>query len=486
MPPTFYRRWILANAWSEGIGLGTTLLLGLAAAGYLAGGPAPGPGAVVAAALAAVIAGTALDGALVGFAQGRVIHAAQPRIPVGRWTLATAAGAGIAWLLGMIPSTVLALLASDPVTDAPAEPPAWLTYVLAAAMGLVLGVVLALPQTLVLRRVSDRAATWLPANALAWAVGMPLVFLGMDVLPWDGPRPVVAAGVAGVCLATGAVVGAVHGVVLRRILGPAGSVPPEGAPSPPPGHDLDADPPGAGNRASSSGPRASLQPRRGRTFLLLAVRRGPLPAPRAGASRRAGDRAVVVGPPAPVTVPSGADRAFSRNRRSLTGWIPMRLLAALPFLALAACGADPTGPDPLLNRLPNGLDVRLTVAPPEVSPHAPFTVTLEVTNPTSDTLRVVTAHGCLAVTEVLRGSERVPLQGSGWACYAAITTHTFAPGETRTRTWPMRAELYARDAGDPDGAPAPRGTYTVQARFDTLTGDGMPEPLRVEAPLRVR
>jgi hypothetical protein len=61
---------------------------------------------------------------------------------------------------------------------------------------------------------------------------------------------------------------------------------------------------------------------------------------------------------------------------------------------------------------------------------------------------VVTAHGCLAIPHVLRNGVRVPFKGSWWGCTAAITTHIFAPGETKTRTWDMLAELYAEHPGD--------------------------------------
>lgn len=215
-----YRRWILANSWSEGLGLSATLLLGFFAVPYLEG--RPGVLAIVVGALLAVILGTALEGVLVGCAQGSVIHRVAPGISIRRWTAATAMGAGVAWLLGMVPSTIISLLQTDqPVSTTRVEPAAWLQYGLAVLMGLVLGVVLAFPQMLVLRRVSSRPGIWLPANALAWAVGMPLVFVGMDRVPWNGPRVLIAAGVVVTCVVVGATVGAVHGLFLRRVLAQA-------------------------------------------------------------------------------------------------------------------------------------------------------------------------------------------------------------------------------------------------------------------------
>lgn len=162
-----------------------------------------------------------------------------------------------------------------------------------------------------------------------------------------------------------------------------------------------------------------------------------------------------------------------------------RLLYLLPALALAlaACDLEIHSPRTDLNGLPTGLAVDFAVEPGEVGQHAPFTARLSVTNTTSDTVRVVTGHGCLAIAHLLRNGKRIPFQGSNWACTAAITTHTFAPGEAREVSWPMRAELYAEYEGDVDGAPAPKGSYIVQASFGT--GPSVQKPV-VEAVLRVK
>ncbi len=162
------------------------------------------------------------------------------------------------------------------------------------------------------------------------------------------------------------------------------------------------------------------------------------------------------------------------------------LLRLFPALALAACSADLALPEPSLEGLPPGLDVQFTVSPNVVDPHQPFSAALSVTNTTSDTIRVVTAMGCLAIPHVMRDGERIPFRGSWWACTAAIATHAFAPGETRSHTWDMRAELYAEHAGDVDGAPAPSGTYSVQAEFGTYTAGGPSHRPTIARSLRVR
>lgn len=209
----FYRRWIAANGWAEAAGLGTTFLLARMLAPGLEGGTVL---AILAGALAAVLLGTVLEGVVVGVAQASVL-AARASALTGRWVAATAIGAGLAWLLGMVPATVMALGSTGAAMPAP-EPPPLVQYGLASVLGLVAGPVLGLAQWTVLRRIADRPARWLGANALAWAVGMPLIFAGMDVIPWEASPVLVIAAIYAVCGVAGLAVGAIHGLVLVRIL----------------------------------------------------------------------------------------------------------------------------------------------------------------------------------------------------------------------------------------------------------------------------
>jgi hypothetical protein len=212
---------VLANAVGEVVGLGGTALIGgvLVALTSRAGGAV----AQIAAAVAFVAAGTLIEGAAVGVAQWRVLHRALPALAGRDWVRTTAAGAGVAWALGMVPSTVMAVREQTPPPTGAASspPPAFdgpLVFVLAAAMGLLLGPILAWFQWRVLRRHLPRAAKWVPANAAAWALGMPVIFIATSIIGPGMPVPVIVA-VAFVCLAgAGAVVGAVHGAVLARLL----------------------------------------------------------------------------------------------------------------------------------------------------------------------------------------------------------------------------------------------------------------------------
>jgi len=160
-------------------------------------------------------------------------------------------------------------------------------------------------------------------------------------------------------------------------------------------------------------------------------------------------------------------------------------MAAL--LVLVACSAEAAGPRPLhtvVDGLPAGLNVQFSVTPATVKQNQSFDALLEITNESGAAVTITTGHGCLAVPNVMRGNASVPVQGSRWGCTAAITNHTFAPGETREIRWPMKATLYADEPGAEDGAPLPPGTYSVQAEFDVYVPGSNRKPV-VEAPFIV-
>lgn len=85
-------------------------------------------------------------------------------------------------------------------------------------MGFVLGPILGVPQWLVLRRYLPKAGWWVLANALAWMCGMVVVFMGTNLIPPEGITLSVALMLLLFLVAAGAVVGAVHGLVLIWLL----------------------------------------------------------------------------------------------------------------------------------------------------------------------------------------------------------------------------------------------------------------------------
>ncbi len=200
---------------AEALGLGTTLALGVVLAPHVE--TLEGHAAVLGTALLAILLGIVLEGFVVGWFQGAVLHRRRPELSLRSWVIATAAGAGLAWLLGMIPSTLFALF-SNAGPDVPTEEPgAAVQVMLAVLLGGITGPILGVAQWVVLRGRIARSLSWLWANALAWAVGMPIIFAGMDRVPWEEDVWSIVPVVYGVCLLTGLVVGAIHGVVMMRL-----------------------------------------------------------------------------------------------------------------------------------------------------------------------------------------------------------------------------------------------------------------------------
>lgn len=212
-PWSFWGQWIVANALAETVGLGASALLWIA---FLFG--VEQRYGVLVSAVVVVLGSTLLEGAAVGFAQWWVLHKALPQMRWQAWFVATAIGAFMAWTLGMIPSTALSLSA-ETSAGPPPEVNNWLVYSLAALMGIVLGPVLGAPQWWVLRRFVRDAWWWVPAQSAAWAAGMVAIFVGVSMIPAEGGvTAVIVLIVLGSLAVAGALVGAIHGVVLVWLL----------------------------------------------------------------------------------------------------------------------------------------------------------------------------------------------------------------------------------------------------------------------------
>jgi hypothetical protein len=210
-------RWILANALGEALGLGGTALIW--ALSVLNTGEGTSLYAILVLAAFSVLAGTLIEGTVVGTAQWLVLRGQLPRMRWRTWVLATGAGAFLAWTLGMVPSTLLSLGSGGGAS--PAEPGKATVLGLAFLMGLALGPVLGVAQWLALRRFVRRAALWVPANALAWACGMVVIFAGIDLALGGGFGAGIMPILALTLACAGALVGAVHGLALVWLLRPA-------------------------------------------------------------------------------------------------------------------------------------------------------------------------------------------------------------------------------------------------------------------------
>lgn len=138
------------------------------------------------------------EGAVLGFAQSRVLPLFVRGIDARRWVRFTALGAGVAWALGMLPSTLNDLGAPLAVTIA----------VGIVAMPLLV-LALSAPQAHLLRGHIDDAWRWVPVNVAAWGVGLPMTFLSGLFVDEDSSTAKVAIsfGAGGVAMALIAALG---------------------------------------------------------------------------------------------------------------------------------------------------------------------------------------------------------------------------------------------------------------------------------------
>jgi hypothetical protein len=207
-------RWTTANALSELVGLGMTfatigLLLSKIDTQHITG---------ILLSFAITVLSGSIEATIVSLAQWWAMRPWFPMIGRFTWWRATLVGALIGYILGYLPSTLMSM--GETVTQtSQAEPPQWVTLLLAALLGAVAGAVLSFAQWLVLRSKVKRAGLWIPANMLAWAFGMPIIFWGMDVAfkmaeIWQS---VLVVGCA--LLIAGMVVGTIHGRFLVILAG---------------------------------------------------------------------------------------------------------------------------------------------------------------------------------------------------------------------------------------------------------------------------
>ena len=209
-----FQRWTLANALSELFGLGLTFLItGLV---FSKLDSQQNVTSITLTFVFAVLSG-AVEATIVGLAQWWAMNHWFPMINRFAWWRATFIGAMIAYVLGYLPSTLMSM-GEATTQSAPVEEPAqWIILLLAAGMGAVGGAVLSFAQWLELRREVEGAGIWIPANMLAWAFGMPVIFWGVDMAFKMAALWQSVLVMAGSLLVAGAVVGAIHGAFLVRL-----------------------------------------------------------------------------------------------------------------------------------------------------------------------------------------------------------------------------------------------------------------------------
>lgn len=174
-PRALRRSWVLATALGETLGF---LVPGLVAVVAFDLHPAY--------TLVLMVIAGCVEGAVLGAAQSVVLAREFLGFSRGAWIFATAMGAAAAWFVGMLPSTFY---------------PAWTDWpasVLVPAgllLGLTLLTTIGLAQWTVLRRHVARARTWVPANAVAWMLGLGLLFAVTTPLWQEGQSPALVVGI---------------------------------------------------------------------------------------------------------------------------------------------------------------------------------------------------------------------------------------------------------------------------------------------------
>jgi hypothetical protein len=193
----FWRRWWVYTTVAECAGFAVPALVGLAA-WRLDAAPAPFF-------LALVAAGT-VEGAMLGIGQQRALRHVLP-VSARAWPLWTAAGAGLAWAIGMLPSTLIDL-----------GTPVWVALALFAPLAPVLLLSIGAAQWFVLRHHLPGAWRWISANAIAWLVALPPTFIAPALVPEGASMAVMIAAWLTGGLVMAATVAALTGLAMVYLL----------------------------------------------------------------------------------------------------------------------------------------------------------------------------------------------------------------------------------------------------------------------------
>lgn len=210
-PRSVRRRWILATTLGEMLAFLTPAFVGSVAYDWHAE-----------LFFVVMVAAGLVEGAVLGAAQSLVLAREFLGFSRSAWAVVTALGAGAAWFLGMLPSTTYPLWQDwSPAVLLP----------LGLVMGLALVSSIGFAQWLVLRRHVARSRTWVPVNALAWLVGLGLLFAVATPLWREGQSTAVVIGIGAVgAFVMALTVAVVTGLWLARLVHPRTSSGPRPTP----------------------------------------------------------------------------------------------------------------------------------------------------------------------------------------------------------------------------------------------------------------
>lgn len=197
MNARFWPRWMLAVTAGEAIGFAIPALAG----GMLALISAP-----VFVVYPSMIVAGACEGALLGL--GQSIGFGTSVVPRSAWIRATAAGAAVAWSIGMLPSTIGGVDFVSPIA---------LSMVVIGSIALLISIPTL--QWAVLRRLGHPVSSWIPVNAGAWAAGILWTLAPSPFIDEHTPAPVLFGAYLLAGLLMAATVASLTGLSARRILG---------------------------------------------------------------------------------------------------------------------------------------------------------------------------------------------------------------------------------------------------------------------------
>ena len=135
--------------------------------------------------------------------------------------------------------------------------------------------------------------------------------------------------------------------------------------------------------------------------------------------------------------------------------LPTVILAGLGFSGLECHAPAPSEPD----ELPPPTFV---AQPATVVRGDTFAVVFTLRNPTTDTVRIGSAYGCLFFLSAFRGSDTVAMQGTRYGCTASFRMFKVPPDDSLR----IVHELVAAEL-----TPLPAGTYRIQTQMNAALPD---------------
>jgi hypothetical protein len=194
----FYLSWTLATTIGELVGFAVPTIIGLIAVALKVSDIMMVP--------VMAVAGMG-EGACFSFAQWLVLRKYIKNIEK-QWILYTAIAAGLAWIIGMLPSSL----------GDPSKLPIQILVPAITILGIFFLLSIGTAQWLVLKKHVQKAGWWITANAIAWPLGVATTFIPITLVPDGAPIGLwIAAGITGGIM-MGATVGAITGWFLVKLL----------------------------------------------------------------------------------------------------------------------------------------------------------------------------------------------------------------------------------------------------------------------------